>query len=292
MNTKYGKNGQVYCQITESNKSYVYAHLNNKGELYYIGSGKGNRCNQIATRTSYWKNEHRNNGLKILFIAANMSKEDAYELEKSLIKSLQPKCNMQFGGQSGLDSGLRKEVYCYGLDGVYKMKFNSISDAYTYFGGTDSDSKISMCLSGKKRSYKGHMFKDFYLEKIEPYRKPVPYNMKKVYRYDLNGYFIEELEKIVDFKEGSRTGICNVMDKDYTCYNSFWRSFKKDKIEVNLPSPALREKRKIIDIVTGDIYDSVSSASNSLGMRCAALSKKLKHKRFKNLNLRYLNEQV
>jgi hypothetical protein len=291
MENIYGKDGQVYCDITKSGKSYVYAHLNKLGEVYYIGSGKKNRCNQITTRTAYWKQEYANNGMKVIFIAANLSKEDAYALEKSLIKKIQPKSNIQFGGQAGIDSGARKEVYCYGLDGSFKMKFYSMSDAYEHFGGAGHDSKISMCLSGKRKSYKGHMFKGVYSDKIEPYKKPKPYNIRKVYRYDLNGNFIGELEKIAEFKEGSRTGICNVLDKNYTCFNSFWRSEYSEKIQVSTLTPALKEKRKVIDIKSGFIYDSVSMAASALNMRSAALSKKLKYKRFKNLNVRYLNEQ-
>lgn len=291
MEKVYGKNGQVYCDITRSGKNYVYAHLNNKGEVCYIGAGKGNRCNQITSRTKYWKQEFSNGVMKVMFIAANLDKDDALHLEKSLIKEIQPKCNIQFGGQAGIDSGARREVYCYDLSGNFKMKFHSMSDAYKYFGGNGNDSKISRCLSGKRKSYKKHMFRDFFCEKIDVYEKSIPYNIRKVYRYDIDGNFIESFDKVTDFKGGRHTGICNTIDSDYTYCNSFWRSQYLEKIKVNRLAPALKEKRKVIDIESGFIYDTVSMAAASLNMRSSALSKKLKYKRFKNLNLRYLNEQ-
>jgi hypothetical protein len=98
---------------------------------------------------------------------------------------------------------------------------------------------------------------------------------------------IEKFDKILDFKEGSHTGICNVIDTDYSYKNSFWRSFKADKISVNKKAEALKECVKVIDITTDVIYDSISQAAKANNIRPSNLQKKLQGKRRNNTNLRY-----
>ena len=287
-NTYIYKDGQVYCDITRSGKHYVYAHLNPKtGEFFYIGSGYKERCNQFVQRSQYWKDYFNKHGVLIKFLDYNLTKQQSIEIEKELIKAVNPICNVQHGGECGYDKGLKKRVYAYNKDGSFFMEFRTVSDANMFFNISTSDSRILRCVKGERKSFKGKIWSETKLSSVPEYRPQPAWNIKEVHRYDLNGNYIESYKKVTDFKEGSRTGICNVLDTDYTCKNSFWRTYKVDKIEASKKSEALKESVSVIDITTNVIYDSISKAARANGIKPSNLQRKLQGKRNNNTNLRY-----
>ena len=283
-----GKNGQIYCDITKSGKHYVYAHLNPKtGEFYYIGSGHSNRCNQVFQRNSYWKKYFNEHGMLIKFIDYDLTKEQAIEIEKALIKEINPICNIKIGGESGYDAKLKKRVYAYNKDGSFFMEFPTVSDANVYFGISANDSRILRCIKKERKSYKGKIWTDTKMDSVPIYEKTKAWNIRIAHRYDINGNYLETYNKVTDFKDGYHTGICNVIDTDYSYKNSFWRSFKADKITVNKKKEALKECVKVIDITTNVVYDSISQAAKANNIKASNLQRKLQGKRRNNTNLRY-----
>jgi hypothetical protein len=276
-NAFIGANGQIYCEYIKNGLHYIYAHFKkDTGELFYIGLGKYNRCNQITKRNKYWVNVFNKHGLIIKLIEVNLSITDAKQLEKHWILKTNPICNMTIGGEAGDNEKTRIPVYCYDKNGLFYKKFNSILGANIFFDKKQNDTRINRCLKGERKSAFGFMWRVDYFKSISKYEKPIAYNTKTVYRYDLNGLFIEELNKINSFKEGSHTGISGCLDKNYTYKNSFWRSYKKDKITCTVPKPALKNAKKVIDCATGKIYNSISSASKSTNNCRSVLERKLK----------------
>jgi hypothetical protein len=261
-----GKDGQIYCEATLNGRHYVYAHLNpNTGEIFYIGCGKKNRCNQLgAQRNKYWKEYKKNNGILIKIIDYNLDEKQAFKMEKEIIHAIKPVCNY-VGGLAGYDEGDRKIIYAYNLNGYYFREFYTLSEANVFFNINSNDSRIIRCLNGERKSFKGYMWSSEKMDFIKPYKKENVWNIKKVYRYDLNGAFLESYEKITDFKGGCHTGISNTLDKPFTYKQSFWRSFCKDKIDVPLVIPALKESKKVMDTATGVIYESITKASKETG---------------------------
>jgi hypothetical protein len=276
--TSIGKNGQIYCSHTRSGLHYVYAHFEkDTNKLFYIGLGKNNRCNQVHQRNTYWKNVFKKHGIVIKFIATDLSISDAKNIEKEWILKTNPICNMTMGGEAG-ESTVRTKVYCYGKNGSFYKTFNSLSDANIYFLKGEKDSRIGRCLSGKRLSAHGFIWKKEYTENIPKYVKPKAHNAKTVYRYNLDGFFIEKLNSSDSFKEGVKSGISQCLDRNYTYKGSFWRNYKVDKIECVVPKPALKEPKKVINSLTGKIYMSISSAAKELGRSGSYLEDRLNGK--------------
>ena len=52
-----------------------------------------------------------------------------------------------------------KKVAQYTLDGIYIQTFNSLHDAARFLGNDKYNSGISNCISGRRKSYKGYLWK-------------------------------------------------------------------------------------------------------------------------------------
>lgn len=72
----------------DKNDFYVYFHRSNiSGEIFYVGKGRGLRCNSTNNRSSSWKNKAKE-GFSIEFYAKNLTNNEALLIETELIKSL------------------------------------------------------------------------------------------------------------------------------------------------------------------------------------------------------------
>ena len=68
------------------NDYYVYRHRRlDTFQIFYIGIGKGYRCNNKFSRTKYWKRIVNKYGYKVEILYKNLDKETACELEIMLI---------------------------------------------------------------------------------------------------------------------------------------------------------------------------------------------------------------
>ena len=77
-------------------KSYVYKHMFEDGEVFYIGRGTGGRAFQVKGRNKTWNEITKGREVFVEIIQDNMERIDAAILEEDLIKSLQPKANIDF----------------------------------------------------------------------------------------------------------------------------------------------------------------------------------------------------
>lgn len=271
-----GKEGQVYSEYTKSGRHYIYAHFEaDTQKLFYIGLGKYNRCNQISQRNKYWKGIKEKHGVAIGLLHVDLTLEQAKIMEVDYIRKYQPKANMTIGGEAGNCEKLRTKVFAYTKDGLFYKSFNSITEANVFFNTKENDSRINRCLKQERKSFAGYVWKTEEFDTISKYVKSKPYNQRAVYRYDLNGNFLEKYDKVTDFKEGSHTGICGPIDTDYTYYNSYWRSYYSEKIEFNRLNKALKENKRVLDKESGKIYDSISIASKTLNVHHQSLRRKL-----------------
>ena len=282
-NTFIGKENQIYSEHTRSGLWYIYGHFQaDTNELFYIGLGRYNRCNQITRRNKYWQRIKDKHGLIIKILEFGLSKEDAVNKERFYIKKYQPKSNMTIGGEAGNSENLRIRVYAYNKDGSFYKLFNSISEANFFLGQKENDSRISRCLKGDRLSFAGFVWKQEFSNSIVEYKRPRVHNAKKVYRYDLNGNFIEFFEKISDFKDGVHSGISICINKNYTYYNSFWRSYYAEKIDVVELTPALKQSKKVIDKSNNRVFESISLAAKEIGCGAETLRRKLIGERINN----------
>lgn len=72
---------------------YVYTHSKPNGEIFYVGKGCGRRAKSSSQRSAAWK-EITKNGYFVSIVAEGLLEEDAYSLEKSVIKTLLPFGNL------------------------------------------------------------------------------------------------------------------------------------------------------------------------------------------------------
>jgi hypothetical protein len=84
---------------------YVYKHVRLKdGSIFYIGKGKGDRMYSASRRNQYWKRiVEKDGGFTALLIKENISEEEAFELEKTIISEIgiNNLTNMTDGGSGG-----------------------------------------------------------------------------------------------------------------------------------------------------------------------------------------------
>jgi hypothetical protein len=84
---------------------YVYKHIRLKdGSTFYVGKGRGNRIYAVNGRNDYWKRiVEKDGGFTTLLVKENISEEEAFELEKSIISQIgiENLTNMTEGGSGG-----------------------------------------------------------------------------------------------------------------------------------------------------------------------------------------------
>lgn len=81
-------------------KYYVYCWFNVKTlEIFYVGLGTGNRRYQTKKRNDLFKEYYKGNECEVLLLKIGLSEDEGVQLEKDLIKALNPSCNMTKGGE-------------------------------------------------------------------------------------------------------------------------------------------------------------------------------------------------
>jgi hypothetical protein len=78
------------------NKYYIYAHIRlDTNAIFYIGKGSGKRAYIKSNRSSYWKRIVNAHGYKVIFLEENLSEEDAFNFEISLIATYKSRGNCE-----------------------------------------------------------------------------------------------------------------------------------------------------------------------------------------------------
>lgn len=66
---------------------YVYLHLALTDQrVFYVGKGKGNRCNSVNGRNYLWNRIALVEGVQVLIHSEGLTEDEAYEIEIALIK--------------------------------------------------------------------------------------------------------------------------------------------------------------------------------------------------------------
>lgn len=85
---------------------YVYEWIiKQTGEIFYIGKGTGNRCNQISCRNEVFKKYYYNNDCEVRILEYFENEQDAFNKEAELIQYYhsigQAKASLDNGGTGG-----------------------------------------------------------------------------------------------------------------------------------------------------------------------------------------------
>ena len=251
----------------------VYLHKNPKTkEIFYIGLGRFNRCNQITKRNKYWTHYAAKHGVLIEIAFENLIKDEAISIEKKMIRKFSPRCNLTLGGE--VSTRIAKPVYAFDTKGKLVAQYHCVTDANVSLGLTERDSRIYRCLKGVRIKAHGYIWSN--QPSFPGFRKRKIWNPKAVYQYDLMGRFLKSYSNISCVPVSCRTGINYAIDKMKTYQGYFWRTEKFETIQVSVPVPALKQKKKVRCCKTGEVYDSVAKAANAFGIRNQTLSKKLR----------------
>lgn len=83
---------------------YVYEHLrNDTGEIFYVGKGKGNRCNSRTGRNRHWLNVASKHGFAVRKVVVGVEEDLAFLIEVERIDQLRklgvPLTNKTAGGE-------------------------------------------------------------------------------------------------------------------------------------------------------------------------------------------------
>lgn len=113
------------------NKYCVYKHIKPNGEVFYIGMGNKKRPYTFSDRSDFWKKITSKYDYKIIIIKNNISKNEAYKLERMLISKY---------GRRDLGKGTLVN-HTDGGDGSYNVVISE-----------ETRLKISIANTGSKRS--------------------------------------------------------------------------------------------------------------------------------------------
>ena len=265
---------------------YIYKIISPTNRIY-VGKTKN-----LTDRKSAYKNLHCK-GQKLLY---NSFKKYGFENHKMEII---------IEGEYSDDELYGFEIYYIGFYNSYH-KLNDLGLNLTlggegWRGGKHSDAtkeKISKSKKGKpltEAQIKQHQSmvgkklvkdKDWIKRNSESIKKPI-------LQYNLEGVFIREWNSAKDVED--ELGFCrknisaNLRGKSQIAYGFIWRYLKEVKpIEYINNNRGI--KRKIIDISTNIIYESIKEASEKLNLNAGTLANKLRGAIKNNTNLRYYNE--
>lgn len=74
-------------QVVSEKSYYVYVHKRKSdGTIFYVGKGKGQRCNDYIRRSNWWKKiVNKSGGFIVDIVKINLTEEEAFLLEHELI---------------------------------------------------------------------------------------------------------------------------------------------------------------------------------------------------------------
>jgi hypothetical protein len=295
LSTKEGA-GNASGDFLKSGEHYVYLHRKPKtNEVFYVGLGKYFRCNQVCAshRNKYWNSIYNKYGRIVEIVNSGLSVEEAKLLEIENIKIYKPVANLTKGGDY-CSCAQKIQVHSYSLLGDYVNSYESIMAANITLDKNPKSQVIKRALDKENSMCYGFMWRTSKLKKISPYKKSPAYNIKKIHCYNENGFYIKSYNKVSDvIKDGfSRTGVSNVMNKlDRTTNGCFFNEKKTHALKIVKPKPALKKSRKVIDVITGEIFQSIGKASKKASCGTETLRRKLTGKRRNNTNMIFYYEQ-
>ena len=163
---------------------YVYSHIRlDTNQPFYIGKGLKYRSHSTKGRNKHWNNIVSKCGYRIEIISSNLTNEEACRKEIALILKYGRQdiktgilVNMTAGGEGNVGRIFKnneisinkmrqtkrnavKSICVENLETKVIVKFESQRQcAIEYFENKNAQTKISECLSNKRKTYKKHKF--------------------------------------------------------------------------------------------------------------------------------------
>jgi hypothetical protein len=269
--------------------AYVYRHIRlDKNQPFYIGISKGtkpynHRANSNAGRNDIWKRISEKTEWEVEILMTDLTWKQAQDKETEFIKlygrinnNTGILANMTDGGEGGAGVVITDET---------RKKLSERSKSRII--SKESREKMAAKLRGRKLpGWQKEILRKAALG------KDVYWCKKKVDQYDLEGNFIRTFDSVSDItKILGINNITKVLNGKRSHAGGFifvyhGQQFKNISIEKG-KKPFLR--KKILNLETGDIYDTIKQASVINNINYDSLKCKLKNKNKKGKFI-YLEE--
>ena len=165
----------------------------------------------------------------------------------------------------------KKEVFQYGLDGIFIKSYPSATDAER--DGFNS-SRIRACCNNKIMSSYNYQWRDYYKPQIEPisdrYIRQSENSVKKVYQYTIDGIFIKEYKSLTDASKTTSLNFKNISaccnGKTKTCGGFRWSYIYKEKlppIQIENKPKQGRQGRFVQQFLNGNLIADFVSATEA-----------------------------
>lgn len=149
----------------ENKKYYVYAWFYiDTNEIFYIGKGKGNRCNDIIhSRNSYFKNIVNSAKVDVKILYDNLTNEESLSIERKLIHEYwskgECKANFHEGGCGGNTGKYNDPERSKKLSEAAKKRIGSLNSNYGNSWTQEQKDNLSKKNKGKCNVSKEHLEK-------------------------------------------------------------------------------------------------------------------------------------
>jgi len=201
---------------------YIYIHRKKTtGEIFYVGKGKGVRCDVKSHRSAFWKSVVNRHGYTSTVILAGLDEDIAFEFEKAFIDWLGRRIDGTGVLVNLTEGGEGSSGYSHSDVAKEKIRQHRIGNKLS----VESRQKLSRSTKGRKFSEKA---------KLANLQKTV----RPVVRSD--GVVFKSIQEAVDFlqKETGRiiqhSNISSVVrGKSRTAYGFKWQYLPK-KIDENI----------------------------------------------------------
>jgi hypothetical protein len=299
----------------ENRNCYLYRHIRlDTNQPFYIGIGtKRSRSYKSITteyerayrkdRNSYWHNIVKKYGYIVQIVLDDLTIEEAKLKEIEFIamygrRDLEDKllCNRTNGGDSNAECAIErvtKKVVNFKTGKIYKSMRDLIAEEKLQIKIGALRSK----LIGVVKNNTDYLYLDYdkeeYQRRQNNIKKKGEHSYKEVIDTETGRVFKSVTEAALFFNIGR--AYLSVMLKNRLDNKTSLRYLKEDKeAEENKKILELKRfnnkcKRKVIDVVTNEVFSSIKEAADSLGMKHTTLNVMLSGQNPNKTNFRYLN---
>lgn len=268
---------------------YVYVHKKaSDGEIFYVGKGHGNRATDVKSRNKLWKSIVEKHGFTVDIVASDLPESDAFALESEMVRrygrrnnSTGVLANMTDGGDGSsgwtpneqeterkkesskrvMSSVENREKFGNAsrmrwVDESYRKKMEAVRNL------VNSDPEIKKNASEKRKK---NWASDGYRERVGPLISKgllaVSDKLSAIHKEVQNRPHVKKAQSVRSKERWN--------DSDY-----------RDKVVKSLPRGSEHHaSRSVVNLTTGEKFDTVSSGAKFYGVQVANVQKVLKGER-------------